>query len=130
VVLETWFSGISELPFFTFVLMMQPIHLAIGIVEGLVTATVVAFVWKARPEILEMAPPAAKGTSRSFKPVVLSLVALAVFTGGFLSWFASTTRTGWRAIRGSRHGGDGGAQGRGARGAGCAPGETRLPAGL
>lgn len=90
VVVETWFSGISELPFATFVLMMQPIHLAIGIVEGLVTATVVAFVWKARPEILEMAPPAATGASRSFKPVILGLVALAVFTGGFLSWFAST----------------------------------------
>src|SRR5450759_5154608 len=39
VVMETLFSGISELPFSTFVLMMQPIHLAIGIVEGLVTAT-------------------------------------------------------------------------------------------
>ena len=90
VVMETLFSGISELPFFTFVLMMQPIHLAIGIVEGLVTATVVTFVWKARPEILEMAPPAASGPSRSFKPVILGLVAVAVFSGGFLSWFAST----------------------------------------
>ncbi|MBM4300041.1 MAG: cobalamin biosynthesis protein CbiM [Deltaproteobacteria bacterium] len=90
VVGETWFSGISELPFFTFMLLMQPIHLAIGVVEGLVTATVVAFVWKARPEILEMAPPMASGAPRSFKPVILGLVALAVFTGGFLSWFAST----------------------------------------
>ena len=58
VVLETFFSGISELPFFTFVLLMLPIHLAIGVVEGLITAAVVTFVWKARPEILEMAPPA------------------------------------------------------------------------
>ena len=58
VVLETLFSGISELPFSTFVLLMQPIHLAIGIVEGLVTAAVVTFVWKARPEILEMAATA------------------------------------------------------------------------
>lgn len=90
VVLETLFSGISELRFSTFLLMMQPIHLAIGIVEGLVTATVVAFVWKARPEILEKAPPLASAPSRSFKPVILSLVALVVFTGGFLSWFAST----------------------------------------
>ena len=90
VVMETLFSGISELPFLTFLLMMQPIHLAIGIVEGLVTATVVAFVWKARPEILEMAPPLASAPSRSFKPVILGLVALVVFTGGFLSWFAST----------------------------------------
>jgi cobalt/nickel transport system permease protein len=90
VVVETWLSGISALPFSTFVLLMQPIHLAIGIVEGLVTATVVTFVWKARPEILEMAPPSALGAPRSFKPVILGLVALALLTGGFLSWFAST----------------------------------------
>jgi cobalt/nickel transport system permease protein len=90
VVLETLFSGISELPFATFLVLMQPIHLAIGIVEGLVTATVVAFVWKARPEILEMAPPAASAPSRSYKPIILGLAAVVVFTGGFLSWFASS----------------------------------------
>ena len=90
VVLETMFSGISELPFTTFLLLMQPIHLAIGVVEGLVTATVVAFVWKARPEILEMAPRMAPGPSPSLKPVILGLVAVAVLTGGALSWFAST----------------------------------------
>jgi len=91
VVLETLFSGISELPFFTFILLMLPIHLAIGVVEGLITAAVVTFVWKARPEILEMAPPAgASGAGRSFKPVIIGLVAVAVFTGGLLSWFAST----------------------------------------
>lgn len=40
VVLETLFSGKTELPFGAFLLLMQPIHLAIGIVEGLVTAAV------------------------------------------------------------------------------------------
>jgi cobalt/nickel transport system permease protein len=88
VVLETLLSGISELHFSTFVLLMLPIHLAIGVVEGLITAAVVTFVWKARPEIVEMAP--ATAARRSFKPVILGLVALAVFTGGLLSWFAST----------------------------------------
>ena len=44
VVLETTASGISELPFGSFVLLMSPVHLAIGIVEGLATAAVVAFV--------------------------------------------------------------------------------------
>ena len=34
VVLETFYSGISALPFKTFVLLMQPIHLAIGVVHG------------------------------------------------------------------------------------------------
>ena len=55
VVMETVFSGISELPFRTFLLLMQPIHLAIGIVEGLVTASLVSFVLSTRPEVLEMA---------------------------------------------------------------------------
>ncbi|MGA9756062.1 MAG: energy-coupling factor ABC transporter permease [Desulfobaccales bacterium] len=90
VVIETLLSGISELPFFTFVLLMLPIHLAIGVVEGLITAAVVTFVWKARPELVEAAPAAAPGAPRSFKPVILGLVALAIFTGGLLSWFAST----------------------------------------
>jgi cobalt/nickel transport system permease protein len=89
VVVETLFSGITELPFSTFVLLMLPIHLAIGVVEGLITAAVVTFVWKARPEILEMAPATAAARP-SFKPVILGLVVLALFTGGLLSWFAST----------------------------------------
>jgi len=38
VVLETQLSGITELPFLTFMSFMQPIHLAIGFAEGLVTA--------------------------------------------------------------------------------------------
>ncbi len=63
VVLETFFSGISELPLGGFLLLMQPIHLAIGVVEGLVTAAVVTFVWKARPEILATARRARTGTA-------------------------------------------------------------------
>ena len=52
VVLETRASGIAELPFVTFILMMLPIHLAIGIVEGLATIAVIAVVARARPEAL------------------------------------------------------------------------------
>ena len=40
VVLETTVSGITELPFGAFCGMMLPIHLAIGLVEGLITAAV------------------------------------------------------------------------------------------
>ena len=53
--METLLSGKSELPFGTFVLLMQPIHLAIGIVEGFVTAGVINYVRGVRPEILEAA---------------------------------------------------------------------------
>jgi len=90
VVLQTLFSGISELPFGTFVLAMQPIHLAIGLVEGVVTAALVSFVWKARPEVLEFASGATPSAGRSLKPVFIGLALAAVVTGGALSWFAST----------------------------------------
>jgi cobalt/nickel transport system permease protein len=88
VVLETKASGISELPFGTFVLMMLPIHLAIGVVEGLATAAVISFVAKARPEALQAAP--ASGASVSLRPVLIGLAIAAVIMGGVASWFAST----------------------------------------
>jgi len=87
VVLETTASGISELPFGTFVLMMLPIHLAIGVVEGLATATVVSFVARARPEILPTAPET--GAAIHVRPVLIGLVVAAAITGGVISWFAS-----------------------------------------
>ena len=90
VVLETWLSGISELSFSTFVLLMLPIHLAIGIVEGLVTAALVSFVWKAHPEILTLAPSPAAVRVHSHKPLLLGLALFALISGGALSWFAST----------------------------------------
>jgi len=94
VVVQTVVSGVSELPFATFVLVMQPIHLAIGLVEGLATAAVVAFIWKARPDILNVAtdlPPVGTG---SYRNVLIGLLAAAVVTGGILSWFASANPDG------------------------------------
>ena len=90
VVLETWFSGISELPLKTFALLMLPIHLAIGIIEGLVTAAVVTFVWKARPEIVEMASIAGPMTKLSMKNLLVGFLVVTALTAGALSWFAST----------------------------------------
>lgn len=91
VVMETVLSGKSELPFGTFVLLMQPIHLAIGIVEGFITAGVINYVRSARPEILEsIAASRPLNPASSVKNVVLAFVSLAVITGGALSWFAST----------------------------------------
>lgn len=88
VVLETALSGVSELPLRTFALLMQPIHLAIGVVEGVVTAAVVTFVWQARPEVLGVAArPSGAG---SWKGVLTALALAAVVTAGLLSWFASS----------------------------------------
>jgi cobalt/nickel transport system permease protein len=94
VVMETVLSGISELPFSTFVLLMQPIHLGIGIVEGLVTAAVISFVWKARPEVLEQAAMHQPIGQVSLGKVLAGLGIAAVITGGMLSWFASTNPDG------------------------------------
>jgi len=90
VVLETVFSGKTELPFKAFVLLMQPIHLAIGIVEGLVTAAVISFVWKARPEIMEKASLNQPLGGLSLKKVMIGLASAAILTGAVLSWFASS----------------------------------------
>jgi cobalt/nickel transport system permease protein len=86
VVLETALSGISALPFTAFVAIMQPIHLAIGIVEGVVTAIIVGFVYKARPDIFTGSEKVKHGVMKSVVPAFL---ALALVTGGFVSWFAS-----------------------------------------
>jgi cobalt/nickel transport system permease protein len=103
VVLQTLASGISELPFGSFVLLMQPIHLAIGIVEGAVTAALVSFVWKARPEVIDLADGVRSGSMPSLKPVLVALGIAAVFTGGVLSWFASAHPDGleWSMFRAS-----------------------------
>ncbi len=86
VVLETTLSGISSLPFPAFVSIMQPIHLGIGIVEGIVTAIIVGFVHKARPDIFT-----ANDSSKTsiMKSIIPGFLALALITGGFISWFAS-----------------------------------------
>lgn len=89
VVLETVASGISSLPFTTFVTLMQPIHLGIGVVEGLVTAAVVSFVYKARPEILQCALPAQATAGYSIRNVMIVFLAASLLTGGVISWFAS-----------------------------------------
>ncbi|MEI6638950.1 MAG: cobalamin biosynthesis protein CbiM [Chlorobium sp.] len=84
VVLETTLSGITELPFSTFLLFMLPIHLAIGIVEGLVTLAIVSFVMKTEPALL------ARQSASSKPRFTLALFTLAAMIGGgVLSLFAS-----------------------------------------
>ncbi|PKQ38249.1 MAG: cobalamin biosynthesis protein CbiM [Actinobacteria bacterium HGW-Actinobacteria-1] len=94
VVLETTASGISALPFTTFVGAMLPIHLAIGIVEGLVTAGVVLFVKGARPELLERVSARKPLGGLDLKPILVGLLIAAVVAGGALSWFASSNPDG------------------------------------
>lgn len=91
VVLQTTLSGISDLPFGTFVLFMLPIHAAIGIVEGVLTWGVLSFIASTEPGLLRKAAetPAPK---TGFVTASLFVAALAI--GGALSWFASSNPDG------------------------------------
>ena len=93
VVLETTLSGITALPFGAFCALMQPIHLAIGLVEGLITAAVLTYVYETRPELIRDVDLIAQSSAgRSSKPlgvVIFTLAALAILTGGIFSHFAS-----------------------------------------
>ena len=94
VTLGTLLSGITDLPFSAFVGTMQPIHLAIGFVEGLITAAVLLFVYEARPEMLMEVQENKKTGKISFKKTVVVLGITAVLIGGGLSLFASSNPDG------------------------------------
>ena len=96
VVLETSISGITELPFGAFVGIMQPIHLAIGLIEGLITSAVLVFIYEARPALL-MDADTGDSSAQSRCSVKTTLVILAVvvaIVGGGLSLVASANPDG------------------------------------
>ncbi|MEI8185067.1 MAG: energy-coupling factor ABC transporter permease [Chlorobiaceae bacterium] len=105
VIVETVLSGISELPFMTFASFMLPIHLVIGVVEGLVTWAVLSFIAKTEPGILRVQ----KGSGMPrFTLAAFTLAAL--IAGGIGGWIASThpdglewsiARSGGREVPGS-----------------------------
>ena len=94
VVLQTLLSGIAELPFGVFTVLMLPIHLVIGLVEGIVTAAVLCFVYKMRPEIIESSQSGGRLSGVSTKKVVMILAALTIVIGGAISLIASTNPDG------------------------------------
>lgn len=93
VVVETSLSGITALPFGAFAALMQPIHLAIGLVEGGITAAVLLFVYQTRPELLQCASAGAKNRY-SRRAALAILAAAALVIGGGLSLLASSNPDG------------------------------------
>ena len=90
VVLETSISGVTELPFGAFVGIMQPIHLAIGLVEGLITSAVLLFVYEARPELLMDVRANGEAEGKfSLRTTVAILAVVVAVVGGGLSLAAS-----------------------------------------
>lgn len=86
VVLETMFSGISALSFGQFLTLMQPIHLLIGLVEGLITAAVIRFIGNVRPELLIQR----EGINKvSFQSLLVIFAVMTMLGAGGLSLTAS-----------------------------------------
>ncbi|MCI7676311.1 MAG: energy-coupling factor ABC transporter permease [Phascolarctobacterium sp.] len=88
VVLETTASGITELPFSAFAITMQGIHLAIGTVEGAIIASVLLFIYQARPELLLGNEKANTGRF-SFAQTMAVLTGATAIAAGGLSLAAS-----------------------------------------
>ncbi len=104
VVVETQLSGISSLTLGTFLLLMQPVHLAIGLVEGLATAALLLFVRQARPDLFAdgVRARAAVPARAAFPTRLIAAVGLlAVLTAGVFSWLASSQPDGleWSIAR-------------------------------
>ena len=91
VAIETLGSGISDLPFLTFISVLQPIHLAIGLIEGLITAAVLCFIYEARPELLwSIDKSLNKKIGRiSFRKVMIIFSLLTILIAGGVSLVAS-----------------------------------------
>ena len=96
VVIETSLSGITELPFGAFLALMQPIHLAVGLIEGLITAAVLVFVFESRPELLKDVDTSDDKVSakRSLKATIAILAVVVLLVGGGLSLLASSNPDG------------------------------------
>lgn len=90
VILETLASQITKLPFTTFFVLMQPIHLAIGVVEGVVTTAIICFIYHVRNDIIEQGLGRVDLGKSSRKKVLVVLAVSAVFIGSVVSLFASS----------------------------------------
>ncbi len=84
VTVETTVSGITALPFGRFLLFMLPIHLLIGVGEGLATAAVLGVVARWRPELTF------SDERPHNRPWITVFAATALVLGASFSWVAST----------------------------------------
>lgn len=85
VVVQTSLSGIADLPFRSFLLVMQPIHLAIGIIEGAVTAGILNYIRAIEPTAVDRQQTQRGGTARAKLLLVFAILAAFVIGGAWLS---------------------------------------------
>ena len=90
VTVETEASGITALPMGQFLLFMLPIHLFIGIGEGLATAAVIYVVQRYKPELLSGVCRRKPAGKRKFGKALAAIALAALLIGGSFSWVASS----------------------------------------
>jgi len=98
VVFETYVSSVSSYSLSTFLLLMLPIHLAIGLIEGIITGFVLQYLYSVRPSLIAINSKEEVVLSRS-NVTAISLIAL--FIASVLSLFASSNPDGleWSVAR-------------------------------
>lgn len=102
VVVQTAISGRTDLPFNTFLSFMQPIHLAIGLVEGFITAAVIGYLFNQREDLhydvfysQNLESDSEKNLNRNWSKRIFGLVFLVtLLLGGVMSHFASSNPDG------------------------------------
>lgn len=86
---ETELSGITSLPTDMFLSFMLPIHLAIGVIEGLATAAVLIFLSKYTPGVLGMASDHMHAAPRKgIKRALIFFGIAALVLAGTFTWIA------------------------------------------
>lgn len=95
VTIETWLSGITVLPLERFLLFMLPIHLVIGILEGIATGFVLVYIKKTQPGFfqlpeMEFSPIDKHAPRFNLKPMLLVFSLLALVLGSAFSFIASS----------------------------------------
>ena len=90
VTIETEASGITALPMGRFLLFMLPIHLFIGIGEGLATAAVICVVQRYKPELLYGIRRERASGRRRLGKALAAIALLALLIAGSFSWIASS----------------------------------------
>lgn len=91
VTIETTLSGITALPMGNFLLFMLPIHLAIGICEGVATAIVLHFIQKNSPIMLYGANEPNEHTQSSLQKHVIIIAIIAILILGTISTYIASS---------------------------------------
>lgn len=90
VVVETSFSSVAVLPIKDFLMFMLPIHLAIGVGEGLATAAVINVLHRYDPSLLIDSQPADRSDGRGYRRAMIATAFAAIVVAASFSWVASS----------------------------------------